>query len=344
MQRRLEIVEYQTERDCLQAFFELMKGLYSCYPGIAEARFSEAGKNFNSKNPFLRAGSFSNFIALINGKAVAHATAIIDRRLPADIGLIGHFECIYDVEVAAQILARAEGFLRLHGKRTVRAPINFTTWQAFRVSYPELRPPFCFEPFTRDYYRHLFAVHGYSVVQKNVSTISALQDSGFDVFREDFELLLEKGMVFETMAQRGEGIMSDIYELTRGSFSDTWSFVPISPEEFSYTFRAASSLLDKDLVLVARDKDRSPVGFCFSLLDLSSEHAPRLVVKTLAVHPAYRGMGISKALLFLIHIAAAEKKCNAVIASTMRGDNRVIRNIIKTAEIYREYEVYEKNI
>lgn len=340
----LEIIEYQTEHDYLQVFFELMRGLYTCYPGIAEARFSEAKRNFNSENPFLRTGSFSNFIALLNGKAVAHATAIVDGRLPADIGIIGHFECIHDAEVAAQVLARAEMFLKAHGKRAVRGPVNFTTWQTFRVSYPELRPPFCFEPFTRDYYRHLFAGHGYKVAQKNVSTIAALQDSGFDIFREDFERLLDRGMVFETLAQRGEGILSDLYELTRSSFFDTWSYVPISLEEFSYVFQGVSSLLDKDLVVVVRANDRSPVGFCFSLLDLSSEHASGLVVKTLAVHPAYRGMGISKALLFLIYRTAFEKRCNAVISSTMRADNRVIRKLIKPAEIYREYEVYEKNI
>ena len=54
--------------------------------------------------------------------------------------------------------------------------------------------------------------------------------------------------------------------------------------------------------------------------------------------------GISRARLFLVYMSASEKKVNEVIISTMRSENRVIRNIIKSVEIYREYEVYEKNM
>lgn len=340
----MDKIEYTTEKDALGAYGELLREIYAGFPQVAESRIGEATRSFHGENPFLSYGHYRNYLIRRKGKAVAHISSIIDERQPADVGLIGYFESVDDPGVAAEAFGQALRFLTAHGRRTIRGPVNFTTWQTFRVSYPDAPAPFFMEPFTRGYYRDLFRSYGFSVAQRNVSTIRSLEDSAFGQFGIDLSRSEEEGIAFESLGESGEAAEEAIYELTKAIFFDTWSFVPVSRKEFEYMLGVIAPLLDGDLVIVARSPQRMPVGFCFSAPDLYAAVTPRLVLKTLGVLPSFRGKGIGRALLHRLYDAAVQKGYPAVIASTMRIGNEPVRRIIGPADIYREYEVYEKRL
>jgi len=338
----MQVIQYDHERMHLDSYGELVRTLYAGYPRVVESKILEAEQNFDRSNPFHQHGRFSSFLLLDGKRPLAHLSAIMDRRLPENIGLFGHFECVDDIDSAKAVFHKAQEYLISHGKTIIRGPVNFTTWRNFRVSYPEEQPPFFIEPYTRSYYRELWKGFGFDVAQCNVSTIEEISESGYQAYEADYRRLKQAGLTFESMKEAGASlIVKVLHELTREIFSDTWSFVPIELDEFSYSFNGILKVLDGDFIYLAKNHEALPIGFCFAIPDYYSGHSKRLIIKTIGILPSARGYGIGKALLYLLHNVSCEKNISQFIFSTMRSDNIAMRNLAHTERIYRHYEVYE---
>ena len=338
----MDVKRYQNEPEYVNAYSQLIREIYAEYPLFIEAKLKETKRSLDQNNPFLDHGSYSNYLLLDKDKPVANISAIMDSRLPAHIGLVGCFESLNNKEFANHIFDEARKYLMSHGKKHICGPINFTTWQHFRVSYPESHPPFFIEPFSRGYYRDLFRGYGFSVAHQNVSTIEEVERTTFTSFADEMRRLEREHMIFESMnPQRVQCMIQDIYALTKEIFRDTWAFVPIGFEEFEFNIRDSVSLLDGDFVYLVRSREKLPVAFCFCVPDLYSQDKKRVIVKTMGVLPGYQDMGIGKALFYLLYRTAVEKEVSELIFSTMRSDNVRIRNLTGSRTIYREYEAYE---
>lgn len=338
----MDVIRYQNESEYLYAYFGLIREIYVQYPSFIETKLKDAKRNFDQDNPFLKHGNYSNYLLFHKEKPVANISAIMDNRLPAHIGFIGCFESLNNKEFARHIFDETKKFLVKHNKKLIHGPIDLTTWQSFRVSYPEDHPPFFIEPFTRGYYRDLFRGYGFKVAQQNLSTIEEVEKTGFNMFEEDLRRLEREDMIFESMNQKSfPHIMHDIYELTKDIFRDTWSFVSIGFNEFEYNVRDIAAMLDMDFVYLVRNQEKLPIAFCFCIPDVYSKDVKRVVLKTIGVLPKYQGMGIGKALLYLLYRTALEKNVSQFIVSTMRSDNKRMRNLTRSCNIYREYEAYE---
>jgi hypothetical protein len=87
-------------------------------------------------------------------------------------------------------------FLTKNQRKIIRGPVNLTTWQGFRVSYPEIDPPFLLEPFTRSYYRDLFENYGFKTAQKNVSTIQKIDQTNFDKYEPEYKNLKDSSLIW----------------------------------------------------------------------------------------------------------------------------------------------------
>lgn len=344
MTDRLFIRECCDEAEHLSFYAALLSDLYAAYPPVIQARIREAERNFGKANPFFSFGRSVSFLLTDGGKPAGHISAFLDDRLPKAVGLIGYFECSDDSGAAALLFDRACAHLSESGIRNVRGPVNFTTWQTFRVSFPENAPPFFTEPFTRGYYRNLFRQNGFTVSQSNISAAFPIDGTEFSRHEQHLLRLQQEGMMFETMSRSGPDMLQDIYRLTGTIFADTWSFVPVTLHEFIYFSEGIVPLLDGDFIFLVRGRDRTPAAFCFCAPDRYATGQQRLVIKTLGVAAGYRGRGIAKALLFLVHRTAQKRGFTEMIASTMRVGNDPIRGIIPCDRIYREYEVFEKNI
>ncbi len=344
MTDRFLIRECRDDSEHLGAYAALVSDLYAGYPPVIQARIREAERNFGRTNPFFSFGRSVSFLLTEQGRPAGHISAFLDDRLPKAVGLIGYFECIDDSGAAALLFDRACAYLRDSGIRNVRGPVNFTTWQTFRVSFPEDAPPFFTEPFTRGYYRDLFRQYGFSVSQGNISAVIRIDGTEFSRYEQHLLRLEQEGVMFETMSRSGPEMLQDIYRLTGTIFADTWSFVPVTPAEFTYFSEGIALLLDGDFIFLVRGRDQTPAAFCFCAPDRYATNQRRIVIKTLGVSAAYRGKGIAKALLCLVHQTALQKGFTEMIASTMRVGNDPIRGIIPCDRIYREYEVFEKSI
>lgn len=325
-----------------QAYQDLVGSLYQAYPAVIKAKQGEFSRAFSASNPFFRYGQAENFFLFNEDKVVGHISAILDER-SGEFGYVGFFECENNQEYAVSLFTAAQNFLRAGGKKKCRGPINFSTWQGFRVSYPEEHAPFFLEPFTREYYRDLFKAQGFAISHENITTREHIGQTALANYLEKYTDSLDKGYSYEFLSnETREASLHDIYELSGQIFNNSFSFYNISEEEFLYL---ASSYGEQpgQIILVLRQQGKA-IGFFLVAVDLFNPAEKRLVLKTMGLLEEYRGKGLGPAMFYAIYLRAKDEGCQELIFSTMDVKNKKIRSITGEAEIYRHYEVFDKNI
>ena len=109
-------------------------------------------------------------------------------------------------------------------------------------------------------------------------------------------------------------------------------------------YRPMRALLDPALVLLARDADASLIGYAFAYADPLSVEAGRphrMILKTLAVDPAWRSIGLGALLVERLHIAARSRGLSSVIHALMHVANNSMKISAHTAQLFRRYALYE---
>ncbi len=328
----------------ITGFETLTAEVYGSHPGYAANRAASMARAVDRRNPFFRYGEYIGFLAYDGGRPVAHAAAILDRRLDSSIGLFGFFESLPNGGYSKGVIREVAGALSERGVQTIRGPIDLNTWNGFRVSYPEDKPPFLLEPFTRGYYRSIFDELGFTVAQRNVSTLHARDEVGFDRFKGNLETLCADGFTFSTASRDTLPVLvRDTHSLVRECFGGTWSFIPISLPEFQYGAGRLGSA-DQLLLHVAYSPTGKPVGFCFGALDDAAD-GRRAIVKTVAAAPMARRLEVARALLCDFFDSAADRGASQFILSTMREDNKQVRALtFGRRTVYRRYEAYELTV
>ncbi len=341
----MRIVSDRNGAEYLSGFETLTAEVYSSHPEYAAGRAASMARAVDRRNPFFRHGDYWGFLAYVDGRPVAHAAAVLDRRLESSTGLLGFFESLPDSAYAKGVVHEVVAALRERGVHDVRGPVDLTTWNGFRVSYPDDAPPFLLEPFTRGYYGSMFKELGFAIAHRSITTLYSPDDVGFDRFKGNFETLRAEGFTF-TSADRDNlpSLLRDVHSMAVECFSNTWSFVPISFPEFEYGTGTMSQCTKLLLLLVAHSPSGGPVGFCLGALDAVAGHQ-RAVVKTVAAAPVRQRLKIARALLFQFFEAAMERGATEFILSTMRDDNMQVRALTAgRGTVYRRYEAYELNV
>ena len=339
----MSLISYRNEAKYLTAYGQLIQHLYAAHPKVVESKLREVRRAFNSRNPFRKHGTYQNFLLVVRNKAVAHVSACTDARLPEGVGLVGYFESLNRNEYAHHIMEASRVYLAKHRVNVIRGPINLSTWHSFRVSYPEANAPYFLEPFTRSYYKRMFEGYGFHVAYRGVSAIQEVEKTGLGGYRTSFLRLKDEGFTFRLVDNTTlRSVLEDIHRLSCEIFQDTWTFSKITLEEFLYLFGDMSKLKRCPLIVAAYHPDGRAIGFIFGAQDAYSRRINRVVLKTLGVHPAYRGLGIGRALLYMAYQTAVASGAAQCIFSTIRTDNMSIFKLIKSDNpIYRHYEAYE---
>jgi hypothetical protein len=337
----MEFVEYQFEKEHLSEYAQLIRDIYFEHSLFAEARVSDAQRTLNEDNPFLQFGMWRSFLVRDKGRPVAHISAIVDNRMPSGVGFVGYFDSQNDLAFAKESFRLASEFLFGKGVRFVRGPVDLTTWKSFRVSYPECHPPFLLEPFTRGYYRDLFEGCGFEVAQNNMSTVGTIDQIDFERFEATYDQLQKQGLTFERAEDKYlPNLLPQIWQVSQETFRNSWSFVPVSFNEFVYNLGASGN--QSLFVDIAREGQCKIVALSLSARDSYTSEKKRVIVKTLGALPGYQKFGIGRALLYLGYLKAKQDGIEEIIFSTMRSDNGIIRNLTgRELDVYREYAVYE---
>jgi GNAT superfamily N-acetyltransferase len=224
------------------------------------------------------------------------------------LGLIGHYAA-RDATAAARLLDLARAELAEHGCALAVGPMDGSTWQNYRLIVDRgTEPPFFMEPAHPDGWPAHFLNSGFSVLAHYYSALNTdlLQpDPGLpDVLERARSLgICVRPLCLDRLADE----LTAIHDLTIKCFRDAFLFTPISRDDFLAQYLELRTCVEPGLILLAEQSGRL-IGFIFAVPDLLQARRgvaiDTMVIKTLAVHPEYRGTGIGRLLAARCHEAA----------------------------------------
>jgi GNAT superfamily N-acetyltransferase len=250
-------------------------------------------------------------------------------------GYVGFFEV--DTEdgeadvIAGQLLDAACAWLRARGANLAYGPLDLTTWFSYRFRVPALEadanehdePPFWWEPENPADYVRWFLAHGFAEARRFHSHGFHGDPPGVAEMIVGFtgmaqEGLLEKGFTFRPIDEkRLVDELPILYRISMESFADNLLFEPISLPVFEALYQATANRLDYGLSQFVLDPEGREAGFVFGFVDRGYA-----VVKTIAVLPALRRLGLSTALLHLVLSGALSRGVRRGLSALVRAGNR----------------------
>jgi ribosomal protein S18 acetylase RimI-like enzyme len=133
-----------------------------------------------------------------------------------------------------------------------------------------------------------------------------------------------------------------IFELSLAAFAANRYYSPVGWERFRAMYTALGPLIDPELVLLAESDAGELLGLCFSYTDpLTRDGRPRVILKTLAVAPHARGLGLGGALTMLTQGVAASRGADVIHALMEAGNPSRRISSSQGGKPIRRYVLYE---
>ncbi len=252
-------------------------------------------------------------------------------------GAIGHFEAV-DERAAKEILEAACHKLQELGETYVIAPIDGSTWNAYRlVTQSDGSQPFLMEPPLKPTYIQYLKTFGFkshyryfSTKEKLVPTLSKKTKVIGDITIEATDLACL------------EEVLDQIYEISIKSFKGNLFYKSIELEHFKEMYYSYKDFLVGELILIAK-KGESPIGFIFAVPNYLDQTKRSLVIKTIAVAPEFQNEGIGKRLYNEVVKRAITMGFTEGITALIYRDNYSQRLCVG-AKVIREYTLFRKEL
>jgi GNAT superfamily N-acetyltransferase len=143
-----------------------------------------------------------------------------------------------------------------------------------------------------------------------------------------------------------------IYGIASEAFTNNFLYSPISWPEFALLYYPLREVINSDFVFVAEVQGQ-PVGFIFALPDLLQDRSraesdaqfDTVIIKSLGVLPAFKGLGLGSVLVDRVHRSAMTQGYKRAIHALMRDDNKAARQIsAHTAHVFRRYGLFARHL
>jgi len=215
---------------------------------------------FEADNLFFRRAAAQFFIAYRDNKPVGRCVAFINRahekHWQDGAGFFGHFECIEDPEVAAALLGKAESWLRFHGKRTIRGPLNLPVNEAtpgFLVEGFESRP-IVYYHFNPPFYASMLSGLGYQPKMDYLSYEVSFPDNPIEkaLGRISRQIIERSKITFETWGDRKIDVRKqEMFSIYNDAWGTNFGFVPFTRRQLDKIIDDMKLIMNKKLFLFA---------------------------------------------------------------------------------------------
>lgn len=280
-------------------------------------------------------------------------------------GTFGYFESTDNQQAVAVLMHYAQEWLSRHGITHGIGPMNGDTWHTYRFNLgPYKRTPFLMEPYNPPYYPQLWQSVGFKPLASYYSKHIPDLEPALSKLRKFKKRVLRQGFAFRPLDLSAfEAQLRILYELSCRIFPDNYFYRQIEFEAFRKLYRDVRTILKKELVWFALDKNGQPAGFIFSLPDyysavksmeghrhlwakfkflLNRGKADALNIKTVGTLPDYRGTGLGPALMYQAYSQACELGLRKANLCLIHEDNASGRLDGGCGRVIRKYCLYEK--
>ena len=292
-------------------------------------------------------GDVSTGVAFRGSRPVARLSYVVREGLrgaPGPSAIIGHYAAT-DREAGIQLLDSAVA-RAVHGNvKRILGPMNGSTWARYRLVMPPAQeaPPFLGEPLNPGAYVDHFTAAGLAPVAHYVSTAGPLTANEPDRASERAARMAERRVVISPIRMSEFAVeLRALHAFSQRAFADNPYFTPIDADAFVAMYAPMERILDPSLVLLARAPDGTLAGY---LLGYPDPIGPgRLVIKTLAVDPAWRSFGLGTHLTNLVRRAAYERGHRQVIHALMHIANESTRMATDGMQLFRRYALFGREL
>jgi GNAT superfamily N-acetyltransferase len=263
-------------------------------------------------------------------------------------GIIGHYAAESE-EAGCALLKAACQDLAAQGCTVAVGPMDGTTWRSYRqIIRTSPRPAFFLEPDSPPGWAGHFELSGFIPLARYFSAMTGRIDDPALPAPDDRGRLTGRGIILRPMEpERFEEELCRIYPLCLESFKDNLLFTPIPEEEFVSIHRPLRPHLIPGLSWVA-ELEKTAIGFVFALPDIlqarRGETLDTVVLKTLAVAPEFRGVGLGHMLVAACQEAAAGHGFRHVIHALIREGNPSGRISAHYARSIRSYTLFAREL
>lgn len=358
-----------------RAFLQLPWKIYKDDPNwIPPLLCTHKGLVGFKKDAYYIRNKVQTFLARRNGTVVGRIAAVLNQGhldlYNDDRGFFGFFECENDPEAAHALFDAARAWLRERGIHNIRGPMNpsmnhevgllidgFHDHPMFMMTY---NPP---------YYANLIESYGFHKSQDMYAFVGYLDmlpgvvgkyTRIAEQIKERFGVKVRK--MDESRFDEEVRMFMDVYNR---SISNTWGYVPMSPEELDQEANGLKTLLVPDLALCA-EIDGRPIGCLICLPDFNhsikkikgrlfpfgfitllntKKHFTSIRSVSANVLPEFQMMGIPLLLMQALLPAAKKWGINKAEFSWVLESNSYSRGSLEKAGTKREktYRVYDFN-
>lgn len=263
-------------------------------------------------------------------------------------GVIGHYAAGAAAAGCALLRAACRN-LEACGCTFAIGPMDGNTWRSYRlVTRTSGKPAFFLEPDSPLDWAGHFRVSGFQSLARYFSAMTGRLDTPALPALDQTEGMQCRGILLRPLElERFEEEVRRIYSLCLESFKDNLLFTPIPEEEFAWMYRPLRPYLLPGLSWVA-ELGQAAVGFLFAFPDIlqarRAEKIDRVILKTLAVAPEFRGIGLGHTLVTACHSAAAGLGFHHVIHALIREGNPSGRISVRYARPFRSYALFAKEL
>lgn len=345
----MEVVRFEHHPPLVDSFIELPYRLHAGDPRWIPPFRDAVREQLSADSTFRQHGQMVHFMAFEGKTPVARCSAMIDARYTEEdrpLGLIGYFESEERYEATEAVLSQALEWLRAKGARTVRGPINTSTYHPYRFMIEGFdQDIFFLEPYNPRYYPAFWEQFGFKACCTYFSAVVGSQECADNLTRE-YERVKASGLKFRPFDPACfEDELRRMYDISTTIFEGVYMWRRIAFDEFRNLYGAMKPLVVPEMSYFLMDGD-THVGFVFGMPDygpairamagkrdglakarfaLARRKCRVSMLKTFGVVPGRRQGANALALCYKMQAAAAEMGYAETIHALMREDNVSLR-------------------
>ncbi|MDX2053854.1 MAG: hypothetical protein SFV15_15745 [Polyangiaceae bacterium] len=362
----------------LDDFLSVVDYIYRDDPNFVRPLDMDLSQRLGKKNPFFEHADAVFFTACRNGRPVGRASAQIDRlhleRYQDSVGFFGFLDTVNDQEVANELLAAAEGWLRARGIKRMRGPMSLSINEEIGCLIDGFdTPPMILMPHHLPYQGGLIEKAGFTKLKDLYAWRYSVGDVPTRAKKAHAEIAalpeVTSRHVDKEHIERDVGIVMDVFN---DAWSDNWGFIPYTRNELRKMAEDFKLLLVPELTNICY-VDGEPAAVAVALPNLNEIIAdfrgklfpfglPKLLwrlkverpktarLAILGIRKKYRNVrkyaGLSTYMYTELNNAGAGAGVKWGELSWTLEDNGPVNVAIKLmgGKIYKTYRIYEKEL